>query len=179
VHNLFCVLMGLLGFKAIPAHAVDIFLCAPESPELEGESTDAVYKDCMDVLAWSWGMSNSVFQGEPGQVSVQDISATKYVDKASPKLMLATAAGTAFPKLELLMRDDCPDACKDPFYRLTMENVFVSSVSLGSSSGETRPTENVSFNFTKVEWCYTPVLADGSPGTEECYGWDLAKNVPF
>jgi hypothetical protein len=74
--------------------AVDMFLVL-EHADLKGETQDTTYKDKggIDVLAWSWGMSQSgtfhVGGGSgAGKVNVQDISITKYVDKASPILML-------------------------------------------------------------------------------------------
>jgi len=73
--------------------AVDIFL---ELTDVEGESQDKTMKDkkAMDILAWSWGMSQpgSTHFGQgggAGKVNVQDISLTKYVDAASATLRLA------------------------------------------------------------------------------------------
>ena len=42
--------------------------------------------------------------------------------------------------------------------------------------GEDRLTENVTFNFAKVEWCYATQLKDGSLGAPECGGWDIVLN---
>ena len=65
---------------------------------VKGESTDHKYKGEIDVLAWSWGMSNSgTFHagsgGGAGKCNYQDISFTKYVDSSSPNLMLYCANG--------------------------------------------------------------------------------------
>src|SRR5687768_3555210 len=77
--------------------AIDIFLNLHNVP---GESKDAAHKDQIDVLAWSWGMSNPVIAGGGGtgggKVSIQDISITKYFDKASPVLMTGCSAGTHY-----------------------------------------------------------------------------------
>ena len=68
--------------------AMDMFI---KIGELKGASRDKVHKDEIeiDVLAWSWGISNSgsaqVGGGAgSGKCSVQDLSFTKYIDKASP-----------------------------------------------------------------------------------------------
>src|SRR5881628_2321709 len=88
--------------------AVDMFI---KIGEIEGETHDKVYgpKKFIDVLAWSWGMSNSgsahVGGGAgAGKVNVQDLSFTKYVDKTSPDLMLACCNGKHFDKATLVVR---------------------------------------------------------------------------
>ena len=183
VHNIFYIFLGLIGFKATPAVAAqDIFLCIEG---LEGETQDPRHPGCMDVLAWSWGMSTPGEQhtgggGGAGKVSVQDISFTKYVDKSSPDIMLHTANGKVFPKVEIYLHKPCVE-CKvaDPYYTLRVEPVQVTSVSLGGSGGEDRLIENVSLNFSKVEWCYSEQLEDGSLEPPICRGWDIAANIEF
>src|SRR5450830_1114992 len=79
--------------------AVDMFINM--GSKIEGETTDEVQskKKDIDVLAWSWGMSQSGTThmgggGGSGKASFQDISFTKYVDSASNALMFALARGT-------------------------------------------------------------------------------------
>ncbi len=79
--------------------AVDMFL---KINDVTGESKDKVHTKEIDVLSWSWGMSNSgsahVGGGAgSGKVNVQDIQVTKYVDSSSPKLMLACCNVLAKP----------------------------------------------------------------------------------
>ena len=114
--------------------------------------------------------------GGTGIVNVQDISLTKYIDKSTPDLMLFTASGKHLTEIELLVRSACVECAPEPYFTLTMSDVIVSSVSTGGSGGEDRLTENVTFNFAKVEWCYTETLKDGSPGANVCFGWDIAGN---
>lgn len=180
-NHFFYLLLGLVGFEATPAMAAqDIFLCIEG---LEGETADARHPGCMDVLAWSWGASNSGDTqagggGGAGKVSFQDLSVTKYVDKASPDIMQHTANGTVYPKLELLIHKPCLE-CKvsDPYYTLTIQLPIVSSVSTGGSAGEDRLIENVSFNFAKIEWCYSPQKQDGSLDPPICGDWDAVSNT--
>ena len=75
--------------------AVDMFI---KIDGIKGESKDKKHKDEIDVLAWSWGMSQSgTFHtgggGGAGKVNVQDLSFTKWVDKASAALMLCCCNG--------------------------------------------------------------------------------------
>jgi type VI secretion system secreted protein Hcp len=58
--------------------AVDMFI---EIGDIKGEAKDKTHKDKIDVLAWSWGVSNSGSThqgggGGSGKVNVQDLSFT-------------------------------------------------------------------------------------------------------
>jgi type VI secretion system secreted protein Hcp len=96
--------------------AMDMFI---KIGELKGESNDKVHKDEIDVLAWSWGMSNSgsAQQGGgagAGKCNVQDLRFTMYIDKSSPDQMLACCNGKHFPKATLTVRKSmlmrhCPE----------------------------------------------------------------------
>ena len=75
--------------------AVDMFL---KIDGLKGESADDAHAGEIDVLAFSWGMSQSGSMhigggGGSGKVNVQDMSITKYLDKASTVLMQKWCSG--------------------------------------------------------------------------------------
>jgi type VI secretion system secreted protein Hcp len=57
-----------------------------------------------------------------------------------------------------------------------MEEVMVTSVSTGGSGGEDRLTENVTLNFAKVKYEYTPQKADGSGDATVEFAFDVAAN---
>ncbi|MBV9490187.1 MAG: type VI secretion system tube protein Hcp [Verrucomicrobia bacterium] len=158
--------------------AVDIFL---KIANVDGESRDKSHGKEIDVLAWSWGMSNSgsahVGGGAgAGKVNVQDLSVTKYVDSASPKLMKACAEGTHFDEATLTVRK-AGGATPVEYIKVKMTEVFITALSTGGSGGEDRLTENVSLNFAKVNVDYTPQDAKGSAGTAIPFGWDIAANA--
>ena len=147
---------------------------------LKGESRDSTHKEEIDVLAWSWGMSNSGTThtgggGGSGKVNVQDISFTKYVDKSSPDLMLSCCNGKHFPEAKLTVRK----AGEKPleYIIITMTEVMITSVSTGGSGGEDRLTENVSLNFAKVKVDYKEQLPSGGAGASPTMTWDIAGNV--
>src|SRR3981081_2788643 len=75
---------------------VDMFLTLAG---VNGETADKSKSNAMDIINWSWGLSNSgnfhmATGGGVGKASVHDISITKLVYKASPPLMQMCAAGT-------------------------------------------------------------------------------------
>lgn len=156
--------------------AVDMFL---EIDTIVGETKDDVFKkkNAMDVLAWSWGMSNSGnahFGGGAGAgvVNVQDLSITKYMDKASTILMQATCVGQHFKKATLSVRK----AGTTPvvYYVVTMEDVLITALSTGGSGGEDRFTENLTLNFAKFKVDYFPQKQDGTADAVVPMNYDIA-----
>jgi type VI secretion system secreted protein Hcp len=68
--------------------AVDMFI---KIDDIKGESIDKTHKGEVQVLAWSWGATQSGSThtgtgGGAGKVNVQDLSFTKYIDKATTNL---------------------------------------------------------------------------------------------
>lgn len=164
--------------------AVDMFLTI--EGEIAGETKDDKFKDegggAMDVLAWSWGMSQAgSFHagggGGAGKANFQDISVTKWVDKASPILMLYCANGDHFEKAEITVRK----AGKTPleYLKIKMNKVLITSVSTGGSGGEDRLTENVTLNFAEVEVYYVEQTDEGGEGDKPEFKWSIRANAPL
>jgi type VI secretion system secreted protein Hcp len=159
--------------------AVDMFL---ELEGVKGESLDKTHKGKIDVLAWSWGLSNSgsAHMGGgsgTGKVNVQDISFTKYVDMGTSDLFYACASGKHLPKGKLIVRK----AGENPLEYLTytFEDCLVSSISTGGSGGEERLTENVTLNFAKVKMEYWSQSAKGAKDKNGNFGWSIPENVKY
>jgi type VI secretion system secreted protein Hcp len=158
--------------------AVDMFM---KIGDIQGESFDKVHKGKIDVLAWSWGISNSGTThhgggGGSGKANVQDLSFTKYVDAASHALLLACSNGQHHPTASLIVRKAGGKGAPIEYIKIEMEEVMITSVSTGGSGGEDRLTENVSLNFAKVKFEYTPQKPDGSPDTTKEMVYDIAAN---
>ena len=156
--------------------AVDMFL---KIGDIKGESQDHKHKDEIDVLAWSWGMSQSgSFHtgggGGAGKVNVQDLSVTKWVDRASPVLMKMCCSGKEYKDALLTVRKAGDKPLE--YMKIKMEKVMITSVSTGGSGGEDRLTENVTLNFGKVAYDYTPQKEDGSGEAAVKMTWDIAAN---
>lgn len=157
--------------------AVDQFI---KFDGIEGESKDSVHKNEVDVLAWSWGMTQSgsfhtAGGGGSGKVNVQDLSFTKYVDKSSTNLALKCCNGKHIPNAVLTVRK----AGESPveYLKITMEPVLVTSVSTGGSGGEDRITENITLNFAKVKVEYTDQDAAGAAGGSMEMIWNIEENI--
>lgn len=157
--------------------AVDMFL---KIEGIKGESQDKTHKDLIDVLAWSFGVSNSgsTHMGGgsgSGKANFQDISFTKYIDKSSPVLFLHCSNGKHIPTAQLI----CRKAGEKPleYLIIDMKDILVSSVSLGGSGGEDRLTENCSLNFGSFKYKYVEQTKAGGEGAKPDMQWDIAANA--
>jgi type VI secretion system secreted protein Hcp len=168
------LLAGMLALVLVPTQAsasVDMFLDL--GPTYQGESNDDTYANTIDVLAFSWGVSKA--KDKPA--NFQDLSFTKYVDRSSPSLMLATASGSTIPTAKLIVRKGGAEPWV--YLRYCFTGVRISAVSTGGSGGEDRLTENITFGYQTVVQSYTQQAADGGAGAVFFKGWDLAKNLQY
>jgi type VI secretion system secreted protein Hcp len=157
--------------------AVDMFL---KLDKIDGEARDKTHKGEIDVLAWSWGLSQSgtTHMGGgsgAGKASFQDISITKYVDKASVTLMEHVATGTHIAKAKLVVRKAGGTPLE--YVIIEMEDLIVSSLSTGGSGGEDRLTENISLNFAEVKVSYVPQNEKGGGEAAIEFGYDIPGNT--
>ncbi|MEA2478696.1 MAG: type secretion system secreted protein Hcp [Thermoleophilaceae bacterium] len=143
-----------LGAGAAPADAaVDMHL--KFSNAIDGESTDTGHGKEVDVLAWSWGASRtSATRSKAAGVALQELSFTKYVDRASPKLLKALYDGSTIDSATLTANKAATPTT--PYLRFCMSDVRVNSMSTGGSGGEDRFTENVTLGFRRLTFEYTP-----------------------
>ena len=150
---------------------------------IEGESTDEKHKNQIEILSFnhhlsqSGGGAASRTGGATGsRVDIGDFTITKLIDKATPNLYKYCASGKHIPSVVVELCTASEEA--HTYMKYTMSDVVVSSVRPGgSSNGEgTRPLEEVSFRFAKIELEYTPFDNTGKAGAAQKAGWDLSIN---
>ena len=156
--------------------AVDYFL---RIEGIDGESTDDKHKDEIDVLSWSWGETNVGTHsgrggGGAGKVQMQDFNFVMSCNKATPKLMLACAAGQHIPKAVLACRKAGGE--QQEYLKITFSDLLISSYQMGGSSGDVVPVDQVSLNYSKIEFEYKPQKETGELGSPIKAGWDVKAN---
>ncbi len=154
----------------------DMFL---KISNVKGEAKDATHQDEIDILAWTWGASQSGSShmgggGGSGKVQFQDVSVTKMLDASSTVLWESCAAGKHFDKATLTVRKAGGNPLE--YYILNMEHVLITNVSVGAAGGEDGITENVTLNFSKCEYEYVEQKPDGSGAAARAFGWNIEEN---
>lgn len=117
-----------------------------------------------NVLAWSWGASNSGATtgggGGAGKANFQDLSLTRAADSQSPSFLGGVATGRRYPAAIL----------QDGSVKITLMDVLVTSLSTGGTAGKkAEPTENVTLNFSKFKYEVNGIT----------FAWDIAANAPL
>jgi len=157
--------------------AVDYFL---KIDGIEGESADAKHKAEIDLMAWNWsetqeGTHSGGGGGGAGKVSIGDFSFQMTVNKATPKLMLACATGQHIKSGVLVCRKAGGEQVE--FLKITMSDLLVSSYQTGgSSSAALVPVDQVTLNFSKIEFEYKEQKPDGTLGGAVKAGYDVKAN---
>ena len=155
--------------------AVDVFL---KLADVKGESKDDKHKDEIEVLSWSWGISNPVDARAgagkgAGKANFHDLNFMHAVDKSSPVLMKACTMGDHFKEATLTSRK--AGKGQQEYLIVKMKEVFVSSVQPSGSSEH--PMESVSLVFGHIDLEYKPQKEDGSLDAGLHFIYDLKKQV--
>jgi type VI secretion system secreted protein Hcp len=155
--------------------ASDIFI---KIGDIKGESTDDKHKDEIEVLSYSWGVSQSgTFAsgsgGGAGKATFQDLHFTSVAHKGSPVLFLSCATGKHIDEATLTLRK----AGRAPveYLKIKLTDVLISSYLPGGASDGDTPAEEISLNFAKIDFEFTPQNADGSLGAAISTSYDLKQ----
>lgn len=158
--------------------AVECFL---ELDGIKGESQANGFEDTIDVLSWSWGLTQSgtTHMGSGsggGRVSVQDLTITKYVDFSSVPLIKHCCNGKHIADGTLTVRKAGGDEAVE-YCVVDLTDIIVTSVQTGGSGGDDRLLETASLNFGMFDFKLTLQEASGAAGGDSNICWDIAANT--
>jgi type VI secretion system secreted protein Hcp len=143
--------------------------------DIKGESLDDKHKGEIEILSYSWGVSNTGSMGHgsgggEGKASFHDMSFVHHFDKASPVLMQTCATGAHIKEATITHRKSGKG--QQEYLIIKLSDVIVTGVSHGGTS-EGGQTESVNLNFGKVALEYKPQKADGSLEAGVFFKYDL------
>src|SRR5262249_14733397 len=132
--------------------------------DIKGESTDSKHKDEIEVLSYSWGVTQTGSIGTgggagAGKATFQDLSIGHKFDKAAPKLLQGCATGEHLKEATITFRK--AGERQQDFLIIKMNDVIITGVVQGAPSSEAG-SETVRLEFAKVDWEFKPQKADGS-----------------
>ena len=151
--------------------------------DIKGESADAKHKDEIEVLSFSWGVSNSVPPGSgggggAGKATFHDLSFVHHIDKASPLLLKACATGTHIKEATITHRKG--GKTPQEYLIVKMNDIIITGVTHSGGAGQPDTgSEIVSMSFSKVDFSYKPQNPNGSLGGAVSFKYDLIANKTF
>jgi type VI secretion system secreted protein Hcp len=147
--------------------------------DIKGESLDDKHKGEVEVLSWSWGVTQSGTMafgggGGEGKASFHDFNFTHFVDKASPVLMKSCATGEHIKDATITVRK--AGKGQQEFLVIKMNDIIVTSVAPGGSGGDGGTVESVALQCAKVDLEYKPQKPDGSLDAGVHFKYDIKGN---
>jgi len=155
--------------------AVDFYL---KLDGIQGEATDASFKDQVKLLTFSWGgtQRSSVAAGGAGsgagKVDLADLSITKYYDKSSAPLFKSLVQGTHVQTGVLSAVK--AGAGGSPFLKISLGELFVTGIHVSAS--DEVPTESVSFSYRSIRVEYSSQDSQGNLTATGPVNYDLSTN---
>ncbi len=154
--------------------ASDIFL---KLGDIKGESLDDKHKDEIEVLSFSWGVTNPGVSGGggggAGKATFLDLSIVHNLDKATPLLLKACATGTHLKDAIITHRK--AGKGQQEYLIVKLSDVIITGVTHGGAASQPA-SENVTLSFAKVDLEYKPQKPDGSLDAGIQFKYDLKSN---
>ena len=141
---------------------------------VDGEATHADHKGEIEILSWTWGVSNrsQIAGGGSGKGKAEpgNFHFMHNYDKASPNLAKKCAQGVHFPTVTLTARKS-GEGQKD-FLKVTLKEVFITSAQpSGSAGGDI--VESIEMSYGEIDFAYKPQDDKGVLGGEVKFGWNV------
>ena len=144
---------------------------------IKGDATQDEHKEwiVIDSVQFGAGRGISTVTGaarnrEASEPSISEVTVMKQMDSSSHEIFKASTTGIKGEDLKLDFTST--DQAGQVFFSLLCSEALVSGYSI--SSGGERPTESISFNFTKIEYKAAPLGPDNKPTGPFTVTYDIA-----
>ena len=147
--------------------------------DIKGESPDDKHKGEIEVLSWSWGVTQSGTMshgggGGEGKASFNDFNFTHHIDKASPVLLKACATGEHIKEATITVRK--AGKGQQEFLIIKMNDIIITGVAPSGAGDGAATAEHVALQFAKVDLEYKPQKPDGSLDAGVHFKYDIKGN---
>ena len=147
--------------------------------DIKGESPDDKHKGEIELLSWSWGVTQSGTMahgggGGEGKANFNDFNFTHHIDKASPVLMKACATGEHIKEATITVRK--AGKGQQEFLIIKMNDIIITGVAPSGAGDGAATAEHVALQFAKVDLEYKPQKPDGSLDAGLHFKYDIKGN---
>lgn len=167
-----CITASIICFAAAPALAADYYL---DIPGIDGGSVDRDFERDIEVLSFSWKLSNTAPTGPSGSTASRpvfgDLEWTQAVNQSVPELFTGVASGKVVGKVTLSFVE-LGEEQPYRYFTMTFEDATLTSLSLAGASGGD-PLASLSLSYKAIELAYFPRDDGGKLGSAIKANWDL------
>lgn len=148
--------------------------------DVPGECQITGFEKKIELLSYNHGvsmqMTSDVSNKErtSGKPQLGEFTVSKYVDVTTPTMNQNCCSAKPLGQVVITVgRNEAGSVM--PLLVYTLDEVLVSSVSVGGGSGD-KPTETLTLNYTKIKWDYTSQKSDSTKEGTASGVWDLKLN---
>jgi type VI secretion system secreted protein Hcp len=147
---------------------------------VQGGAAARGYEGWIEVTGLEWGVSNpsatDLASRTAGQADLSPIVITKPLDKATPVLAQACAAGRHYREAQLVF---FTAGATTPSGSVNLNDVTIMET-IVSGGQAAALDETLALSFSRIEWTFLDIdPATGRPRGEVKAGWDVAANRPM
>jgi type VI secretion system Hcp family effector len=172
-------------------HKMTAYLKVTGSSALEGDVTAKGLEKTIQLLSAGFSVTRNmntrvgnVGDREGTKPSVSEFEITKKIDKTSPYFARDAASGTTIPSVQIIFVNTGKDL--STYCKIELKDVLVSHYAIrhtdagkDATTEDSRPTENITLNFTQFTITHTPFGADHKAGSPVTAGYDLETAKPL
>jgi type VI secretion system secreted protein Hcp len=142
--------------------------------EIKGDSRSKNHEGEIEVRSWSWGETQDVARASPtgDTVSMRNFQFSATTGAASAQFFLLCAQAKKLKSVTLSCEHDHKNG-KHTYLTITLSDVRIVAFDIEVSAGQDHAVDRVTLRFTKIEFTYTPLKPDGTPGSNFSCTWDL------
>lgn len=146
---------------------------------IKGDVTAKGHEGWLECHSVQWGVGRGIHtttgssqERESSAPSVSEVTVSMSMNKATPLIFTEACVG----KSKLVKIDLVQTGTElETYMSYTLDNALISGYSM--SSGGDKPSESVSFNFTKIEMKYVPYDDAHKPQSPIPAGYDITKGT--
>jgi type VI secretion system secreted protein Hcp len=147
--------------------------------QVVGESQIPRHEKEIEILNWSWSMGpvSSATSAGGGRTAARPAALpfifSHYVDTASPNLMKLCLQGGHTHEATLFVCSQGRELVE--YFKLTFEDVIITSVVISTNDDSSRTIESVNMLFTKAKEEYRQIKPDGTLGQPIIFSFDFLR----
>ena len=175
----FSLLLLCFVASSFAGAAQSIYMKVSDPSQINGESTAALFPNWTEITAFNAGATfqppGSFGGGATGPAVPKCFTISMLQDKMAYYLKRKQFFGTTLASLQLDFTKSTQTASVI-YYRVQMENVYITAVEEAASTSNSGITINVSFVPEKFRYTYWPQNSAGALGTPVIFGWNVTTN---